>query len=46
MIGTLQGTSEVCQAVRMIPAAYEDLLTAPNTAILVTLAADGAPHAS
>lgn len=30
----------------MIPAAYEDLLTATNTAILVSLGADGAPHAS
>ncbi|MFZ4718553.1 MAG: PPOX class F420-dependent oxidoreductase [Ilumatobacteraceae bacterium] len=30
----------------MIPVAYEDLLVGTNTAILVTLAADGAPHAS
>jgi PPOX class probable F420-dependent enzyme len=30
----------------MISSAYEDLLAAPNTAVLVTLAADGSPHAS
>ena len=30
----------------MIPAAYDDLLTATNTAILVSLGVDGAPHAS
>ena len=30
----------------MIPASYEDLLVAPNTAILATLLADGTPQAS
>ena len=30
----------------MISSEYEGLLEAPNTAVLVTLAADGSPHAS
>ena len=29
-----------------LPAAYEDLLVAPNTAVLTTLQADGAPNSS
>lgn len=29
-----------------IPAAYHDLLTAPNTAVLTTLRADGSPNSS
>jgi PPOX class probable F420-dependent enzyme len=32
--------------VTKIPSAYHDLLTAPNTAILTTLQADGSPNSS